>query len=284
MTLHLRIHDVGHGHAVHAFTPSGHVVVVDLGCSSSFSPLSWLRAVTDTIDKLVITHPHGDHIDEILDLAEHDFRVRQLWRPKWLTEDEIYDANQSSYDDRVERYLEMSASYSEPIPSNELVGNPSVTGGLRIATFAARGCGRSNINNHSGVVVFQYLGLKVVIPGDNEPPSWRELLQNPSFVTSAKGADVFLASHHGRESGYLADLFDPKTGIGKPRLCVVSDREVSDTDATDSYASHARGWRVHSRGSSAPEDRFCVTTRSDGYVEINIGQNDDRPYLSVTAD
>jgi len=285
MTLRILLHNVGHGQAIHAFTPGGHVVVIDLGCSDAFSPLEWLRRQTATIDQLVITHPHGDHIDEILNLNTQGFQVRQLWRPKWLTAAEVRAANQASYETKINRYFEMSEIFSQPIPDGELVGDPAVTGGVSITKHASSACGRSNINNHSGVVVFDYLGIRVVIPGDNEPPSWRELLNNPQFVASARGADVFVASHHGRESGYCPDLFHDTQGIKKPRLCAISDGRVQDADATARYCYHASGWAVHSSGGRPSGERYCVTTRSDGHVDIKIGKDsgDGKRFLSITA-
>ena len=286
MSLRIVVHDVGHGLAVHAFMPSGHVVVVDLGCSATFSPLEWLGRTTSTIDSLVVTHPHGDHIDEILGLSREGFVVRQFWRPEWLTDAEIRDANQPAYNAHVDCYREFCRTYTEPIPDDKLVGNPTVSGGVRITHHATKDCGRSNINNHSWVVVFEYLGLNVVIPGDNESSSWQELLKNIAFREVAKAPDVFLASHHGRRSGYYADLFDGTNGIGKPRLCAVSDGRVQDTDAVGRYAHHARGWGVHSRRDGRATDRLCVTTRSDGGIEITIGQNADSrsAFLSVTTE
>lgn len=283
MSLRVIVHDVGHGQAVHAFTPNGQVVVVDLGSSAAFSPLKWLRSHTSTIDSLVITHPHGDHIDEILSLDDRNFRVRQLWRPKWLAEMEVREANQSAYNAQVNCYLEMSREYCHSVPPGEQVGNPAVSGGVSIKKYASSGCSRSNINNHSGVVVFEYLGLKIVIPGDNENPSWKELLDNSEFVKTARAPDVFMASHHGRQSGFYGGLFDTSQGIGKPRLCVVSDGRVQDTDAVDRYSYHARGWQVYSRRDSAPTQRSCVTTRANGWIEIKIGQSTDggTAFLSV---
>ena len=286
MSLRIVVHNVGHGQSIHAFTPSGHVIVVDLGASNTFSPLAWLREQTSVIDSLVITHPHGDHIDEILGLGSTKFKVRQLWRPRWLTSKEVRQANQVAYEAKVTRYLEMSEKYSVPIPPNERVGNPAVTGGVTISKYASKACSRSNINNHSGVVVFDYLGIKILIPGDNEAASWRELLNKQAFVSAAKTPDVLLASHHGRDSGYCAELFDDNEGIGKPRLCMISDGRVQDTDATGRYHYHARGWTVDSRSGSASVQRSCVTTRTDGDIDIEIdqGTDDGRVFLSVTID
>ena len=276
----LIVHNVGHGQSVHAFAPSGHSVVVDLGRSDEFSPLRWLRKSRSSIDLLVVTHPHGDHIDEITLLDPLSLRPRQLIRPRWLTRQEVVNANQSDYSDHVVTYLALSDSSSYPIPEEQRVGNPAVTGGLTIATFFSSECGRSNINNHSGVVVFEYLGVKVVVPGDNESPSWRALLEKPAFQSAIKGADVFVASHHGRTSGYCPELFD----VFKPRLCVVSDGRVQDTDATIRYSGHARGWAVDSRSGTAAEQRYCLTTRTDGFVDIRVGQGTERPFLAVTSD
>lgn len=280
MTARILIHDVGHGQSVHAFSPIGQTIVVDLGCSDTFSPLKWLKKSSDRIDSLIVTHPHGDHIDEILSLEALPLKPKQLSRPKWLTREEVLAANQESMRTRVLAYLSLSDAYSQPIAEDERIGNPQVTGGLSVQTFFSSECGRSNINNHSGVVVFEYLGLKVVIPGDNEPPSWQVLLKKADFVKAISGAYVFLASHHGRESGYCADIFD----VFQPYLCVISDGRVQDTDATSRYSHHAQGWQVHSRSGDPTRERKAVTTRSDGFVDIRIGRNDNtRAFLEVTC-
>lgn len=278
MTLRILIHDVGHGQAVHAFTPAGEVVVIDLGCSGEHSPLEWLSGQTKTIDSMIITHPHGDHIDEFQLIKKMGFNVRQLWRPKWLDKHTVYEKNQSSYKDKLDAYFNMSEEYTIPIQNSQLVGNPAVSGGLSIKKFSSSQCSQSNINNHSGVVVFDYCGVTVVVPGDNEPPSWRELMKQPDFASAMKRANVFMASHHGRKSGYCTDIFVDK----KPNLCVVSDGRVLDTDARERYSHHARGWKVKRRNGSPSDNRSCVTTRQDGHIDIEIGRNhDEKGYLSV---
>ena len=278
MTLRIIIHDVGHGQSVHAFTPAGEVIVIDLGCSGDFSPLTWLKDQTNTIDSLVITHPHGDHIDEFLLLNQLGLKPRQFWRPKWLPKEEVYKQNQSTYTTKLDSYYKMSDSYNSTIDSNRLVGNPDVSGGVTIKQFASSSCGVSNINNHSGVVVFEYLGITVVIPGDNEPPSWRALLEKSEFKKYMDNAHVFMASHHGRASGYCTDIFEYK-----PYLCVVSDGRVQDTDARERYTYHASGLSVKNRANGTKNDRYCLTTRANGYIDIEIGKNIyGEPYLEVS--
>jgi len=281
MTLRIIFHDVGHGQSVHVFTPNGQTIAIDLGCSDDFSPLNWLKGVTKTIDNLIITHPHGDHIDEILDLERLGLNVRQLWRPKWLPEDDVRKANQKNYEKKLDCYFDISNNkFTHPVQKNELVGNPDVSGGVTITKYASKDCGTSNINNHSCVAVFEYKGVKVVIPGDNEPTSWDSLLQNANFVESIRGAYLFMASHHGRASGYSSEVLNTI----KPKLCVISDGRVQDTDATNRYSAHASGWAVHCKSKGTSKERNCLTTRSDGFIEVKIGRNENgTPFLSVST-
>ena len=130
MTFRILIHDVGHGQAVHAFTPVGETIVIDLGCSFEFSPLEWLSRSKKTIDSLKITHPHGDHIDELLLINKMGLKVRQLWRPNWLPREEVYKQNQSSYTNKLNAYFEMSDRYTGTIADGELVGDPAAAESL----------------------------------------------------------------------------------------------------------------------------------------------------------
>jgi competence protein ComEC len=281
MTLKIFIHNVGHGQAIHAITPSGKTIVIDLGSSSNFSPLEWLKRETATIDSLVITHPHGDHIDEFLLLKKMGFNIRQLWRPNWIPKDEIRKQNQSSFTNKLDAYFDMSDQYCIGIDKNENVDNSAVNGGVTIEKFFSSDCAYSNINNHSGVVVFKYQGVTVVIPGDNEPASWNALMKQPAFVTAISNAHIFMASHHGRESGYCSDIF-----VSKPLLCIVSDGRVQDTDARHRYTYHAKNLTVKSRTRNLHEERACLTTRNDGHIKIEIGANQKggTGYLAVEID
>ena len=279
MSLNIKIHNVGHGHAIHIFTPDGKTIVIDLGCGDSFSPLRWLRQRTSTIDLLVITHPHGDHIDEILLLEELGFQVNQINRPVWLTRDDVFKQNQSSFENKLEAYFNLSEKFCHPIAATNDFGDPKNTGGVKVSHFYSHECGRSNINNHSAVTAIEYASSTVVLSGDNEPASWNKLLEDITFQKVLKNMDVFLASHHGRKSGFSSDIF-----LSKPYLCVVSDGRVVDTDATSRYSYHATGWKVHHRSRKQSETRYCLTTRTDGEIDIKLGVDGAKPYISVTVD
>ncbi len=91
-------------------------------------------------------------------------------------------------------------------------------------------------------------------------------------------ADVFLASHHGLESGFSLDLFE----YFKPKLTIVSD-DTSATSAADKYSKLSSEWKVHYRNGTS-EKRKCLTTRKDGVISVKLGYNQDKkPYLYVRA-
>jgi hypothetical protein len=122
----------------------------------------------------------------------------------------------------------------------------------------------------------------MVIPGDNEAPSWAELLEDPSFVRAVTATDVLLASHHGRDAGYSDELFE---AMGRPKLVIISDGRFGDTSATDRYSKQATDWTVRDSLGLA-EVRKCVTTRCDGHITVGIGWSTDPQYknfLSVTT-
>lgn len=127
-------------------------------------------------------------------------------------------------------------------------------------------------DNHSLVVLVSYLGVKLLIPGDNEPTSWKKLLEQNDFRKAISGTNIFLAPHHGRESGCCTELFQAFSP--KPDLVVVSDGRFCDTSATDRYSKLATGWGVYNKKGER-KDRYCLTTRSDGVISVEVGKNPD---------
>lgn len=283
--LSIRIWDVQHGSAAHIRTPNGLDIVQDLGTGTyrggavSFSPLRYLKDKLNVayIDEAIITHPHRDHLDDIFNFDYLSPRV--LRRPGHLSDSEVISANRGQDRDIIDKYLEIDKRYSEPVVEDPLSAENN--GGVDFEVFAPTKCDRSNINNHSLVTVITHAGSRILLPGDNEPESWQELLQSSRFREAIEDTDIFLASHHGRASGYHADLFSYFT----PKLVVISDGRYCDASATDRYSQIVSGWKVHSR-SGPDKERKCVTTRSDGDIIIEIGVNEanDRPFLSVTVD
>jgi beta-lactamase superfamily II metal-dependent hydrolase len=274
--LEITIWDVNHGNAAYIKTPNGRHIVVDMGDAENFSPFQTLHGQgVRNVDVAVITHPHRDHLDDIFNF--HLLSPTVLWRPSHLSDAEVRAGNRDEDSAVIERYLQIHNWFTGPVTPAVDLRVPANFGGAEFQIFAPRYCNRNNLNNHSLVVVASYAGLKMVIPGDNEAPSWLELLNDAAFVAAVRGADIFLASHHGREAGYCPELFE---AMGRPRLVVISDGAFSDTSATSRYSNHARGWKVYDPA-GASETRYCLTTRSDGHVTIKLGWSADPRYRNT---
>lgn len=284
--LELVFWDVQHGNATYIKTPAGKHIMLDLGTGSyesgsEFSPLLHLKNRWDvqTLDEVIITHPHTDHITDILNFEKLEPRV--LLRPKHLTEDEIRNANRGEDEEIIDKYIEINQRYSSPIKTEEAPTAPQINGGVRFHTFVDKSNSKNNINNHGLVVIVEYLGAKVLFPGDIEPPAWRALLERDDFISAIEEVDILVASHHGRDSGFCNDVFAHFT----PKLTIISDGRFCDTSATSRYVQKTSGWSVSHRNNGNRDTRKCVTTRNDGVIVVEVGKADTgNTYIGVTVD
>lgn len=276
--------DVEHGHSAYIETPNGRHIVIDLGTGSfesgeDFSPLNHLKYKynIDRLDYVIISHPHVDHIDDIFNFD--DMNPKVLLRPKHLDKKPILDKSSDTDRPKLEKYFEISERYSEPVleTSPNSPKNPANWGGLNIKSFVPSKCSQSNINNHSAIAVFSFEGLKVIVSGDNEPPSWNELKEMVGFDDWTKNTDILLAPHHGRKSGFDTEIMKHFN----PRLTVVSDGAYCDTSASSRYSAISRGWTVYKKDGTS-EKRYCLTTRNDGVITVSFGKGiDEKPFLHV---
>ena len=276
--------DVQHGHATYIKSPNGRHIVIDLGIGSyddnnrTFSPLLYLRNVYNVqqLDHVILTHPHLDHIDDILNFDLLNPKV--LNRPRQITNAEVLQEERKVITIRnqdkpiFDKYCEINERYNQPIEygSYDNTSNPDNFGGLNIQTFTPVTCDHSNFNNHSIITVLEYAGLKVVIPGDNERCSFDELMSRQEFQNAIKDSDILLAPHHGRESGYHNDF----VSLVNPRLTIVSDGRFCETSANGRYSQKSRGWNIY-RGNSTEQFRRCLTTNTDGEIFLNFGNSSD---------
>jgi hypothetical protein len=151
--------------------------------------------------------------------------------------------------------LGMIDSYTGEVAPHQL--EPA---GLQVRFFHNNYPTFTNTNNLSLFTFLNVGNVSFVLGGDLECAGWLQLLRNPHVLGLLGRVDVFVASHHDRESGYCAEVFD----YCKPRLVVMSDGPIQyDTQIMAStYAQHALGeWTPSGR-----ELRKVVTTRNDGNI------------------
>ena len=287
MSLRFITWNVQHGSAAYVRTPNDKHIVVDLGArtydGSSFNPLLYLKSHwgVSQLDSVIISHPHIDHIEDILNFDALDPRC--LTRPKHLTEADLWAGNRNASEETKQiiwKYIEVTNRYTHPIFPQDDPMLPENNGGASIKIFTPTDSPTSNLNNHSVVTVITYEGVKILSPGDNESTSWSELLNRSDFRDAISGTHVLVAPHHGRESGFYRDLFD----YIEPVITIISDGRFSDTSATARYSDVSKGWTVKRRKGSN-QVRKCVTTRNDGPIDVIISRaSSGAPTLSVTID
>jgi len=268
--------DVQHGHATYIKSPNGRHIVVDLGTGNyskndlTFSPLSHLQKNYDVsqLDYVIITHPHLDHIDDILQFDKLNPKI--LARPKELSNFEVIFGVRPNDREKFQKYCDINDRYNYTINDNDYdnPNNPNNWGGLQITRFSSPNCDHDNFNNHSLLTVFEYMGTKIVIPGDNEKESFDELIRYRSFLDTIGNADILLAPHHGRESGYYTDFVKRVN----PKLTIISDGKKVDTSANNRYSQMSSGWTVYKR-SRGSEERRCLSTNFDGHIVVKFGEN-----------
>jgi beta-lactamase superfamily II metal-dependent hydrolase len=275
--------DVQHGHALYVKTATRHIVF-DLGRGSykrsdkEFSPLSHIKNKygVKQLDAVVITHPHSDHLDDIVNF--NDLNPKVLVHPKHLEEEEIRKGNATTDKQCIDEYLDINKRYVYPVYDDPF--NPANNGGVTFQVFRPTKSSQSNLNNHSIVTVISCGSFKALIPGDNENPSWNELLDDDTFRAAIKNTSILLAPHHGRESGYSEALFEHIS----PYLTIISDGPETDTSARDRYSRKSKGWRVYSRNGESKE-RKCLTTRNDGVIIVESWLDyNGTTFLGVTID
>ena len=212
-SLNVKIWDVQHGSASYMRMPNGSTIVQDLGAGSfltgseTFSPLNYIRDEYG-IEKLnwaIITHPHRDHIDDILNLDQFD--PRRVSRPKNLDKDAIMAGVSDEDKPKFEKYFENEKRYTATVRRETNLEYAENTGGVDIQLFRPDPHDSSNLNDRSLVTVLSYADNKLILPGDNEEKSWKELLTQEKFRDAISGTGIFVASHHGRDSGFCGEIF-----------------------------------------------------------------------------
>lgn len=258
----MTVWDVQLGLAIHVKAPNGKYIVIDLGTGTyNTSPIR--KRMQDYIAYMIITHPHLDHISDILNFDINSPKILQ--RAKSLTNEEVMEGVRYCDKAKFEKYCDINDRYNSPVRYDDEnnTENPDNYGGLEIQTFSTSVCDHSNFNNFSIITVFKLSGIKVVVCGDNEKDSLDVLMRRSDFKDAVRNADVLVAPHHGRESAYHSEF----VSLVNPRITIISDTTKSDASAVDKYTQKSRGWKV--RG----EERKCLTTRNDGNITIEFGES-----------
>jgi len=270
--LRMIVFDVQHGFCAFLKSPTGHTLMIDCGKGDEFSPAEYIleNEVNGTVrykgyklTKLIISHPHDDHIEDIETIStKFPPAILRRQRYDW---DEIKAPEMEEEYQNLEIYADWQEKYNNPIE------NPP-TWGVDIQDFclapgeAKKVDDAKYVNNSSIVVMLTFNGTeyseRFLFGGDIEQAGWAELLKMESFKNTVKGVDFFITSHHGHTSGFSTELFEV---MGRPILNIVSaHRRDENVDKRYSSEEYASGTELDG------EKRRMISTRNDGSIFIDV--------------
>ena len=269
----LRVWDVEHGACAmvqHALGQhGGKLAMIDSGSTDDWRPSDYIRhdLGRTNLDYLFITNADQDHMSDLQGLWDAGITVPVMFRNPSYTGEQMRQIKRQSgrLSADAERYVSACSSFNEPVDEPFDLH----MGGITATTFWNPYPTFTDTNNLSLVVFIKYSNFKILFPGDLEKAGWRALLQRPDFCAELRGTDVLVASHHGRESGYCADIFKYFT----PSAVVISDKPIEhETQQTvPDYRRIVRSQGV--RVSTTMKDRHVLTTRRDGWIQFNVNND-----------
>ncbi|WP_317176136.1 MBL fold metallo-hydrolase [Halomontanus rarus] len=274
--LDLRIWDVQRGSAMWV-SAAQKDVVIDMG-ASNFSPIQHLeeRSSINSIDYMIITHPHRDHIIDITQYEESDFDVSILCRNKAtrpVLEERIEEEDDESYLEIATTYAEFEDRYTTPATED-----PSSKDWAQGATFSnyflsgddVSGSTFDQLNNLSVITVIERHGFKLVTAGDILEDGIETAMDDGKIMDAVEDAHVLVAPHHGRKSSYVGEFVDQID----PEIVLISDKADNGNNASG-YYTKPDGISVLDE----PDDEFCdrtvLTTRKDGRLRVRANHEDD---------
>lgn len=273
--LDLRLWDVKRGSAIWA-DAADKDVVIDMG-ASDFSPLEHIsnRYGVNEINFMVVTHPHRDHIEDVLRYVDLDVHVSTLCHnsdTKPLLQATIDEEDDETYQTIAQTYQQFLANFNWPATID-----PTSRGWARGATFKTyslsldevSGSRYQKMNNLSVMTVIERDEFKLVTAGDILTSGLETMMGDARVRAAVADADVLVAPHHGRESSYLKEFVD----LVDPRIVFISDK-ADNGNNHDAYYRFP-GTKVYNEREGEWEHRRTLTTRDNGRLRVRANNGDD---------
>ena len=255
--MRFEILNVEHGFCAYALGLDGGAFLFDCGHGTVIRPSTYLPMQGITrIRSFFVMNYDEDHISDLPNVRRNLY-IDSLMRNTSMNSSQIRSLKEKPISNAMNELLGMIDSFA-------FIGTPEqfAVPGLSVSTFYNYYPNFIDTNNLSLLTFLDVGSMSFVLGGDLERRGWLQLLQNPYVRSFLTRVDVFVASHHGRESGYCAEVFN----YCRPKLIVISDGTIQyDTQRMAStYSQHASG--EFFRTFSGQQFRKVVTTRKDGNI------------------
>ena len=206
--LQISFFDIGQGDAALIKSPSGHNILIDGGPGSKIleclpKELSWYD---QTIDLMILTHPHSDHVDGLIPVLKR-YDVKQILSTGVVHSSPTYLA-----------WLDIVREQNIPlvIVDREQIINLGNDCLLQLIYPLTNLSGRevNNLNNSSIVARLTYKDTSFLFMGDAEIEVEQELIQKGVYLES----NVLKTGHHGSDTSSSEEFLN----LVKPEYAIVS--------------------------------------------------------------
>lgn len=254
----IKVHyiDVGQGDSIFFELTSGRCMLIDAG-EKEYGPtvINYIEGLGySTIDYLVITHPHTDHMGAMQQVVEN-FDIGKIYMPQASNNTKTF-----------ENLLLAIQAKGESINAAKAGVNILSEEGLLIEIIAPCGTGYESLNDYSAVVKLTYGSVKFLFMGDAETTSEKEIQADLS-------CDIVKVGHHGSTTSSGA-VFVNKTGAdyaiiqvgagnsyGHPKDTIVSRWENAgatvlrtDLEGTIVVTTDGSQYTITSKGGTKTQD------------------------------
>ena len=204
----MKIHyiDVGQGDS-ELIQVDGKNILIDAGTSDK-KALNYLKSIgITTLDYVIVTHPHEDHIGSMDDVI-NAFNIGTFYSPKATT-------TTKTYENMINALKNKNLKLTVPKVGDQLtIGNATLT-------FLAPNSEKyEDLNNYSIVTKLKYGNTSFIFTGDAEALSESEILAKQLDIQ----ADVLKVGHHGSNSS-TSQAFLDKVNC---KYAIISDAKGND--------------------------------------------------------
>ena len=202
----IRYLDVGQTDSVLIHLPNDENMIIDAGNTETLKYLDEYNI--GTIDYMIMTHPHSDHIAGMAKVMEK-CSVRKIYMPEIA--DDLLPTTKV-----FENFLDTADRLG--IDVNEIRRDEKIVdgGGLTVETLAPNRLDYSDLNDSSIVTRLQFGNNVFIFSGDAEGISEKEILER--YPADFLKADVLMCGHHGSSSSSTAEYL----AVVKPEYAVIS--------------------------------------------------------------
>lgn len=271
----LKVFDVDQGSCNFIKTSTGKTELVDFGGKLNWSPIEHVYDnyidYDKKLDRLVLTHHHGDHLKDWGSFLGRRPSMVVRRRLQGEYDDACRRSNSAGGQQLARQFAAIFDSWNGK-PSDWEISEEAW--GVRILSRclsfdqanSVSGTDNERVNNCSYVRLYDHNGTKILLAGDMQKEGMALLLKNnPTFKSELRNVNVLVAPHHGHRSGFCTELFD---AIGQVDIVVASMMSGDNyVDTRYSDGDYVRG--IEDENGTV---RRMLTTRTYGSMTIESRQ------------